>query len=58
MTDFSPKHPYCVEITEYHVLGLICTTQTGQQITKLDFWMFLVIFLEKLSESLHFYMVY
>jgi hypothetical protein len=42
MTDFSPKlkkiqkNPNCVEITEYHVLGLICT-QKGQQITKLDF---------------------
>jgi hypothetical protein len=29
-----------------------------QQITKLDFRMFLVNSLEKLSESLHFYMVY
>jgi hypothetical protein len=41
-------------------LGLIWT-QKGQQITKLDFSMFLVFlvfFLEKLSESLHFYMVY
>jgi hypothetical protein len=38
-------------------LGLICT-QKGQQITKLDCSMFLVFFLEKLSESLHFYMVY
>jgi hypothetical protein len=36
---------------------LMCT-QKGQQITKLDFSMFLVFFLEKLSESLHFYMVY
>jgi hypothetical protein len=35
-------------------LGLICT-QKGQQINKLDFSMFLVFFLEKLFESLHFY---
>jgi hypothetical protein len=63
MTDFSPKfkkiqkNPNWVDITEYHVLGLICT-QKGQQITKLDFWMILVKILEKMSESLHFYMVY
>jgi hypothetical protein len=31
------KHPNWVEITDYHVLGLICTPQKGQQITKLDF---------------------
>jgi hypothetical protein len=39
MTDFSPKlkkNPNWVEITEYHVLVLICT-QKGQQITKLEF---------------------
>jgi hypothetical protein len=48
------KNPNWVEITEYHVLGLICTTQKGQQINKLDFSMFLVFFLEKLFESLHF----
>jgi hypothetical protein len=36
---------------------LICT-QKGQQITKLHFSMFLAFFLEKLSESLHFYRVY
>jgi hypothetical protein len=53
----SKKIQIRVEITEYHVLGLICT-QKRQQITKIDFFMFLVIFLEKLSESLHFYMVY
>jgi hypothetical protein len=29
-----------------------------EYVTKLDFSMFLVFFLEKLSESLHFYMVY
>jgi hypothetical protein len=40
----------CVEITEYHVLGLICT-QKGQQITKLVLSMFLIHFLEKFWPS-------
>jgi hypothetical protein len=52
-----PKILNCVEITEYHVLGLICT-QKSQQITKLVLSMFLVIFLEKMSQCFHFYMVY
>jgi hypothetical protein len=38
-------------------LGLICT-QKGQQINKFDFSMFLVFFLEKLFESLHFLCFY
>jgi hypothetical protein len=38
-----------MEITEYHVLGLICA-QKGHQITRLDVFS---NFLEKLSESLH-----
>jgi hypothetical protein len=53
---FSPKFQKksnWVEITEYNVLGLICT-QKSQQITKLV----LYFFWKKMAEMLHFYMVY
>jgi hypothetical protein len=57
LANISKKNQNCDEITDFLVLGLICT-QMGQQITKLDLLDVFVNILEKLPESRHLLMVY